>query len=202
MSEYPQCKNECFSHHHCQTKHRRGPSSFAMNDPELVFGALKLKEGDVFLDLGCGSGDYALYASRLVGDSGTVYALDIGEEVVSGLTKAAAAQGMTNLKAWVSDITRPLPIADHSVAVCLIATVLHTMETTQNRGLFGEIRRVLKPGGRVAVIECQKENLSFGPPLAMRLSPEELEALIAPVGFEKIDFVNLGYNYLIQFGVK
>jgi SAM-dependent methyltransferase len=198
------CKNEWDSmHHHRQTKHRRGPSSFAMHDPELVFGGLKLKEGDVFLDLGCGSGDYAIHASKLVGDSGSVYALDIWEELIGGLIEEANAQGLRNIKAMVSDITRPLPVEDQSVDVCLIATVLHMPNVAENhRSLFGEIRRVLKPDGRVAVIECKKKDLPFGPPLEARLAPEELEDLIAPAGFKKVDLVDLGYNYLIQFGVK
>lgn len=202
MSEHQQCKNECFPRHHRQMEHQRGPSSFAMHDPELVFGALKLKAGDVFLDLGCGSGDYALYASKLVGDSGIVYALDVWEEVIAGLNEEADAQGLKNIKTVVSNITRQLPLEDHSIDVCLIATVLHTMDAVENRGLFWEIRRVLKPNGRMAIIECKKKDLPFGPPLAMRLSPEELEELIAPSGFEKVDFVDLGYNYLIQFDLK
>lgn len=44
--------------------HGRGPSSFRMHDPRKVFNALALERGDVFLDLGCGPGEYAMEAAR------------------------------------------------------------------------------------------------------------------------------------------
>ena len=203
MSDINRCKNGCKNGlNHGQKNHRRGPSSFAMHDPELVFSELKLKDGDSFLDMGCGTGDYAIQASKIVGDFGVVYALDIWMEMIDGLTKEAGSLGLRNIEAMVADITGTLPIKDNCVDVCFIATVLHTINISKNRKLFNEVRRVLKSDGRVAIIECKKEDLSFGPPLNMRLSSEELEDSITQYGFKKINLVDLGYNYMIQFGVK
>ena len=188
------------SHGHSKTEHVQ--SSFWTHDPELVFAALGLKQGDVLLDLGCGPGDYALEAGKIVGDSGAVYALDRSEEAIECLTEEAGAQGLGNIKPVVSDITRPLPIDDACIDVCLMATVLHVPDVLRSEdGLLEEVRRVLKPRGRVAIIECKKEDLPIGPPLAMRLSPLEVEALMAPHGFERTGAVDLGYNYMVQFKV-
>jgi hypothetical protein len=57
----------------------------------------------------------------------------------------------------------------------------------------------LKPGGRLAIIECKKEEQPFGPTFPIRLSPEELESSIARYGFERPELVDLGYNYMIIF---
>ncbi len=193
-------------HHRCghrRYKHRRGASSFQMHDPGVVFGELKLKEGDCFLDLGCGTGDYAIQAAKIIGDSGKVFALDIWKNLIDDLTEKADSQGLTNVKALASDITWPLPIEDNCVDVCLMATVLHTLDIAgDGKALFNEIRRVLKPDGRVAIIECKKEDMPFGPPLHMRLSADELEDSIVQYGFDKIGVVDLGYNYMIHLGVK
>ena len=103
----------------------------------------------------------------------------------------------------MADITDPLPIEDCSIDACLLATVLHIPDVSKGRKrLFNEIRRVLKPNGRLAVLECKKEDMPFGPPLHMRLSQEELETFVPEYGFVKIDSVDLGYNYLIQFALK
>ena len=181
-------------------KQRHGTSSFWVHDPELVLNALDLKAGDVFLDLGCGPGDYAIEASRIVGNSGFVYALDKWQYLVDSLRKEADSKGLKNIKAVVSDITGPLPIKDGCVDVCLMATVLHIPAVARRmRAVFSEVRRVLKTSGRLVIIECKKEDMPFGPPKNMRVSPEELENAISECGFEKVSLVDLGYNYMIQF---
>jgi len=194
-------KDRCnYSHDPGQNKHRRGHGSFWMQDPKLVFGRLKLKDGDCFLDLGCGPGDYSIVASEIVGDSGLVYALDRQRDAIDNLVEKANVRGLENIKAMVSDITEPLPLEDNCVDVCFIATVLHSLNFVDvEKTLFNQVRRVLKPGGHLAIIECKKEDQPFGPPMYMRLSPEDLEDSINKYGFEKISLVDLGYNYMIQF---
>jgi len=108
-------------------KEHRGPSSFWMHDPELVFGELKLKKGDHFLDIGCGTGDYSLYAAEIVGNSGQIYALDIQDELITNLKEKIHQESLKNIKAIVSDIAYPLPFEDNSVDVCFISTVLQNV---------------------------------------------------------------------------
>jgi ubiquinone/menaquinone biosynthesis C-methylase UbiE len=191
MTDEHKCKDD---HHH------HGPTSFWMQDSARVFGALGLREGDAFADLGCGLGDYALAASPLVGESGIVYALDAEPKLIDDLRKKANAQGLKNIRTMVSDVTTALPIEDDCIDVCLMATVLHIPRVTEGQTeVFTEIRRILKPDGRLAIIECKKHDPSFGPPLHMRLSAEEIEDFATACGFVKLDLVDLGYNYLIQF---
>jgi ubiquinone/menaquinone biosynthesis C-methylase UbiE len=179
---------------------RRGPTSYGLQSPESVFGAMGLKDGDVFLDAGCGKGDYSLEAARIVGSSGLVYALDVAPGYVEGLASEAASLGILQLRAMQADITASIPLPDASVDVCLAATVLHIPRVSKALGnVFAEIRRVLKAGGVLAILECGKKDLSFGPPLSMRLGPQELEASIAESGFSKSDFIELGFNFLIQY---
>lgn len=182
---------------------RRGPSSFWMQDPELIFNELKLQEGDYFLDIGCGTGDYSLHAAKIIGNSGQVYALDVQDELITNLKEKTSREGLNNIRALISDIAHPLPVEDNSVDICFISTVLHSVDLSRHgEQLFNEIRRVLKPDGRLVIIECKKEDLSRGPPLEMRISSDELENLVERYGFLKINLFDLGFNYLILFGVK
>lgn len=189
----------CMGHH----GHRKGaPSSFFMHDSKLVFKKLGLKEGDVFLDLGCGKGDYSLAAAEAVGRTGTVYALDIQQEFIENLKSETASRNLANVVTIRHDIRLPIPVLDDSIDVVFISTVLHMFRSTGTgsyENLFDEIRRVLKPGGQLAIIECKKEATPFGPPIEMRVSPEELESELNPMGFGKSGLVDLDRNYLIQF---
>ena len=167
----------------------RGPSSFWMHDPAVVFNELDLKEGDIFLDLGCGPGDYSLQAAKIIGQSGSVYALDKWQYLVDRLTEEAKKKQLKNINTMVCDILGPLPIGDNYIDVCLLSTVLHIFNLSEiEQKLFNEIRRVLKPAGRVAIIECKKEDTNFGPPKHMRLSPNDIENSIQKYGFKKLSY--------------
>jgi len=186
-----------------ENRSRRGPSSFSMHDSGLVFEKLALNKGDILLDLGCGAGDYSICAAKIVGESGIIYALDIWPEMPEKVCEEAATQGLKNIYPVVSDIRKRIDIPDNSIDVCLVATVLHTLDNLSEKDkLFAEIKRVLKPDGKLSVIECKKEVSKFGPPMHMRISPEELEEGLLEHAFTKADYVDLGINYMELFVLK
>lgn len=186
-----------FEELHKQCKRGR-PTSYSMQDPDRVFGELGLQAGHVFLDVGCGLGDYSLHGAQIVGPSGHVYALDQSTTLVSELQEQVNDMGMAHLTALCADVTQSLPIQDGCVDVCLIATVLHIPQITRHVDrLFAEIRRVLAPSGRVTIIECSCKDLSVGPPKEMRLDPRDIEIMAAYFGFRQERYVDLGFNYLV-----
>lgn len=180
----------------------QGPSSFWMQEPGLVFDALNICPGRRILDMGCGAGDYTLQAARLTGPLGQVTAVDNWPPTVDALNAAAKTAGLAQIQCLTADITKPpLPVKENAMDLCMAFTVLHIFGTENSRkSLFFEAARVLKPKGRLAVMECKKQEMPFGPPIHMRLSPEEVERLAVACGFKKIGYTDLGYNYLALFG--
>ncbi|MBU0615460.1 MAG: methyltransferase domain-containing protein [Nanoarchaeota archaeon] len=184
-------------------KHKKAPTSYHMQNPDIIFKELGLKQGDVFLDIGCGAGDYVIHASKIVGNSGKVYALDRQEDSISIFKEKIRELGIINIESNTSDITKKLPIKDKSIDICFIATVLHGLDFEKHKEhIFKEIKRILKPSGRLAIIECSKKDLSYGPPEQMRLDAEQIEESAVKFGFRKVGFTDLGFNYLIQFQIK
>ena len=82
-----------------------------------------------------------------------------------------------------------------------MATVLHDLvEAGTAAGALAELARVIKPGGRLAIVEFDKIDGPPGPPRHIRLDAAEVEALVAPYGFARQRTVKLGpYNYLMTF---
>lgn len=187
-----------------QNHHRRsGPSSYAMQDPDRLWKILALSPGQSFADLGCGPGDYALEAARRVGPGGRVWALDHDQRMLDALEEEARQQGLANLTTMAADLRQPLPLEDQTLDLCLLATVLHVIKfTLAEGGLFREIMRVLRPGGRLAVLNCSMADLSFGPPAHLRIAPPELGQLVLPQGFRRERLEDLGFNYLALYRKK
>jgi ubiquinone/menaquinone biosynthesis C-methylase UbiE len=178
----------------------QGKSSYDLIDASTLWAELDLEKGINFLDLGCGKGNYALAAAAVIGPTGVVYAVDLWEEGIALLQDRAAKAGLTNLKALVSAAGQ-VPLAGESVDVGFMATVLHDLvEARTATGALTEMARLLKPGGRFAIVEFEKIDGPPGPPRHIRLDPEEVETLVAPYGFRRQKTAKLGpYNYLITF---
>lgn len=192
------------NHHHCHSQQKdtplRGPSSYGMHNVDTVFSALNINKNDVFLDIGCGQGEYSLRAAQMVGPCGIVYAIDQWPAITEGLVKEAQEHGINNITGMTCDIKKGLLIENNHVDICLLATILHaTSLDILATGLASELHRILKTHGRVAVLECKKEEQNFGPSLERRLSPQQVEEVFSEVGFKKIDYIDLGYNYMVQY---
>ncbi|MBI9080973.1 MAG: class I SAM-dependent methyltransferase [Pseudodesulfovibrio sp.] len=183
----------------CGTR-RRGPTSYTMQDPDVVFGELDLKAGSIFLDLGCGPGDYSIHAAQLVGSAGRVIAVDRDALMTREVENKAQDRGLVNIQTLVQNIMEPLQLGDSSVDVCLISTVMYCLSLEKHVSrLSRDIHRVLKSAGQFAVLECKKEETNFGPPLHIRISAEDVEAVVSRYGFERVGYEDLGFNYLVRF---
>ena len=73
------------------------------------------------------------------------------------------------------------------------------VEDRIDKGVLDEVGRVIKPAGRLAIMEFKKIDGPPGPPIDIRLSPEDVADMLGPFGFKKEHAVDVGpYNYLIS----
>ena len=179
--------------------HGAGKSTFEFVDLQRVLEALCLTPSTVFLDLGCGAGNYTIPVAETIGPGGKVYGIDGWREGLDELKRRAAALGLHNIETIQADLNERIPIGNGLVDVCFMATVLHDLlREGPGEKVMGEIARVLKPAGRLAILELKKIEDGPGPPVAVRLSPEETEKLVAASGFVKDRIIDLGpFHYLL-----
>ena len=178
-----------------------GKSSFDLIDFAKLVDVLDIETGITFLDVACGAGAYTLALADHVGPNGTLYALDLWAEGIEMLIAEVKQRQINTIQAQVADVSRHMPLESDTVDLCLMATVLHDLiEDHTDQGTLKEVVRVMKPGGKLAVIEFKKMDGPPGPPMGIRLSPEETEAHLQPYAFEKMDTHDIGpYNYLSIF---
>ena len=114
------------------------------------FAADVIREGDTVLDIGSGSGTDALIAAMLAGPGGIVYGLDMTPAMRAKLEHNAAAMKIGHVRV-IEGNAEQIPIPDASVDVVTSNGVLNLVP--DKRAAFGEIARVLKPGGRLQIAD-------------------------------------------------
>lgn len=157
---------------------------------------LKIGEGSVVADLGAGGGWFTIRLARRVGPNGRVYAEDIQPEMIGSIRRRVEREELKNVEfvlGTASDPQLPGP-----VDVVLIVDAYHEMDEPVT--LLRNVRKSLKPGGRVGIVEFTKAGHGPGPPMEERVDPEKVIADAAAAGLRlasRGDF--LRYQYLLEF---
>lgn len=130
------------------------------------FGANAIGPGDTVLDIGAGSGTDTLLASRLVGETGKVWALDITPAMLAKLRETLKKEGIGNVETLDGDAEH-IPLPDNSVDVVTSNGALNLVP--DKRRAFAEIFRVLRPEGRIQIADVV---ISRPVPLGGRSDPQ------------------------------
>ncbi len=151
--------------------------------PKETLARIGLSENGALCDIGAGTGVFT-YAAAMTAKA--VYAVEISAEMREILRAKNSAPNVV-----IEDAVENLPEASCDVA--LLCTVLHELEDIP--GMMGQIRRVLKREGALAVIEFHKAATPMGPPVGRRISEAEAAEVLAENGFAQIDRFRLGENF-------
>jgi arsenite methyltransferase len=116
-----------------------------MGNP-FLFGALQ--PGEQVVDVGCGAGLDTLIAAQQVGPAGRVVAVDMTAEMRVKTELGARELGLSNVEVR-EGFAEALPVNDHTADVIISNGVVNLCP--DKRAVFREMRRVLKPGGRIQI---------------------------------------------------
>jgi ubiquinone/menaquinone biosynthesis C-methylase UbiE len=117
---------------------------------ERLRSVLRPQPGERLLEIGVGTGYYSLELAGWVAPEGTLELFDLQQKFLDHVTRAAAERGLENLVATQGDATT-LPYPDDSINGVILTAVLG--EIPDRAAALREIRRVLKPDGRLVVGE-------------------------------------------------
>lgn len=147
--------------------------------PVETLEKLGLQVTDVFADIGCGIGYFTIPAAELIGNN-IAYALDTLPEMLAEVELRSKTAGLNNIKT-VKTAELDLLIPDETVSFALLVNVIH--EIVDKNQFLEEISRIIKPGGRLAIIDWEKSETEMGPPIDHRIAKDDVIAMLEEIGF-------------------
>jgi len=159
-----------------------------------------LRPGNAVLDIGCGTGTLLLGAAKRIGPGGALHGIEPATEMAEHARRKATAAGIA-LRISEGSADR-LPYPDNSFDAVFCTLVLHHVPAPKHADALREMRRVLRPGGRLVIVEFRRprsiraalslitlfHGLSSHAPVA---DPAALEPLVRDAGFETVALPSL-----------
>jgi ubiquinone/menaquinone biosynthesis C-methylase UbiE len=148
-----------------------------------------VESGMTVLDPGCGFGYVSLELARRVGPRGRVVCVDVEPRAVERLRRRAAAAGLSERIDARACSSRDLGLADCEATIDLV-TVIHTLHEFEDLpGFLAQVRTVLRPNGRMLVVEPRGH-----------VTPEQFEAEVhycKEAGLREVEVPTLGARQMV-----
>ena len=156
------------------------PERVAVLQVERVVTTLGIKPGMRFADLGAGTGVFSLPFAKAVGPQGRVYAIDVDAALLAIVKEKAAGVSVSNIETVVAGATDPkVPEPVDLLFIC------DTMHHLPNQAEYvKQFAKLLKPGGRVAVIDFKEGNWPAGHE-SFKITPEQVDEWMQAAGLTR-----------------
>lgn len=170
-------------------------------DPNQIVKQFGLTEGMRVADFGAGSGAYSFPMADIVRGNGMVYAVEVQKDLLKRIQNDAASRHVTNITPLWADIEKVggTKLADRSVDAVLLSNVLFQMPDRET--CIQEATRILKPNGRLFIIDWSDSFGGMGPRPEDLLPEEKARTLCEARGFSYSGAISAGahhYGMILQ----
>jgi ubiquinone/menaquinone biosynthesis C-methylase UbiE len=153
------------------------PARDAWQMPDRVIAELGLRAGQSVADIGAGTGYFTMRLAKSAA-APKVYAVDIEKSMLEHIQHRAMAEGLKNVTTVLGGADRTN--LSEPVDVVLIVDTYHHIP---NRvAYFTALKKQLKPGGRLAIVDFKKD-APDGPPVEFRFTPDQISGELGKAGF-------------------
>src|SRR5581483_850913 len=173
------------------------PKRDAWQKPVELVKALDIRPGATVADLGAGTGYFSRYLAAAVGPDGTVLPVEPEPKLLEYLRDRAEREKTATVIPILGSADNPR-LPPRAVDLVLIVDTFHHIDDRIQ--YFRALRRVLRPGGRVAIVDWQKRALPVGPPMEHKLAREQVVDEMTAAGYTVATEPDvLPYQYVLIF---
>lgn len=172
---------------------RRRPNMFS--NPQSNISQFNLQHGARVADIGVGSGFYSIEAARAIGPGGRVYAIDVQKDLLTRLKNEAHRQHLSNIEVFWGDAEKigGTKLASGLVDAAIVSNIL--FQVPDKTHLAEEVKRILKPKGRVLIIDWSDSYSAGGPPQKDLFNVDAARSLFEGVGLHYENRINAGSHH-------
>jgi ubiquinone/menaquinone biosynthesis C-methylase UbiE len=165
------------------------------SDPEKNIEQCGIQAGMDIADLGSGSGHYSIAVAKALISTGKVYSIDVQKDLLVKLKNNAVRQGIHNIETIWGDIDRVngTKLRDMSIDLVLLCNILFQLENKEN--IVKEIKRILKPNGRVLVVDWTGSFGGLGPTTEAVVKKETIRDMFLKFGFHLDREISAGEHH-------
>lgn len=170
-------------------------------NPDSVLQQIgEISPGVTVADFGCGSGYFSFAFAKLAGQEGKVIALDILPSALEAVASRAKTLGLSNVFTKRANLEREngSGLEAESIDWAVLKDML--FQNHDKEVILKEVYRVLRPQGKLLVMEWKEGDASVGPEEGLRLAPEALVEMAQNIGFQVYREVQAGdFHYAFVF---
>lgn len=165
------------------------------SDPAKNVEQCGIQAGMDIADLGAGSGFYSMEASKALMSTGRVYAVDVQKDLLTKLKNNATRLGLYNIEVIWGDIEKlgGTKLRDASVDLAFLCNILFQMEDKATP--VKEVKRILKPAGRVLVVDWSSSFGGMGPTPSAVITKEAVTTMFEKSGFHLDREISAGAHH-------
>lgn len=132
-------------------------------NPEKNLFQTGVSKGSVVADFGCGAGYYTYVASRMVGEEGKVYAIDVSGDLLKKIANESKQKNISNINVVLTHLEKEKGsgLKDESVDLIILANTFYSIARKDR--VVEEALRILRKKGRVLFVEWKDKIAGLGP---------------------------------------
>jgi ubiquinone/menaquinone biosynthesis C-methylase UbiE len=176
------------------------PERTEWQKPDEVVAALRLVAGSTICEIGAGPGYFSLRLARAVGETGTVYAVDVEPRILAVLRERIAGSAVRNVVPVLGLPDDPL-LPHGACDVVFTVNTLHHFEDPVT--YLVRLRQSLRPSGRIVNVDFHKRETPMGPPVASRIDRADFVSMATTAGLTvAAEHALLEHQYFLELVPK
>jgi len=161
--------------------------------PEYIWNKINIERPEVLVDIGAGTGFFSISFLKYT-NNGRIFACDTSAVMIQWMLENVCPQYPNIVPLQMEENAVPL---EDGIADLVYMINLHH-ELDEQKTIVKESFRILKDNSAIVIVDYKRENMSEGPPVHIRCSPEQVRDQLLGVGFKNVRiFTELPKHFLV-----